>query len=166
MIQKPRKGLLVVDVQNGFISNYTARCLPRIYELIHNGEYDTIIATRFFNPKGSLFRKQLNWDLLADPTETALDPEVEAVADHIVDKTGYSGGEALLDTIRKEQLEEVTVVGIDTDVCVLINAALLFDAGIPVSVDTIACATNGGTKAEQAAVELLRRYVGRDFVED
>lgn len=166
MTKKYRKGLLVVDVQKGFISSYTQRCLPRIYELLHDEEYDAVIATRFFNPKGSLFRTQLNWTRLADPTETALDTEVEAVADYVVDKTGYSAGQPLLDTIQQEQLDHVTVVGIDTDVCVLVNAALLFDAGIPVSVDTTACATNGGAEAEKVAVKLLWRYVGRDFVED
>lgn len=159
-----RHGLVVIDVQNGFISEYTSQCLPAIYELLVDERFDVIVATRFFNPEGSLYRSQIHWQRLTESPEIDLDPRVQEAADYILDKPSYSAGQNLLDIVRRENLDEVTVVGIDTDVCVLMNAALLFDNNISVSVDTRACATNGGPEAEKAAFRLLQRFIGRDFV--
>ena len=160
----PRHGLVVIDVQDGFISEYTSKCLPAIYELLGDDRFDVVIATRFFNPEDSLYRSQIHWQRLTESPEIDLDPQVERAADYIVDKPSYSAGQELIDIVRKENVDEVTVVGIDTDVCVLVNAALLFDNNISVSVDTRACATNGGPEAEKAAFRLLQRFVGRDYV--
>lgn len=158
------KCLLVVDVQNGFISDYTSKCLPFIHDSLQSGEFDLVVATRFYNPEGSLFRKQIHWEKLDTSHEIALDPKVEQRADVIIDKPTYTAGQNLLDVIEDRDISEVVVMGIDTDVCVLVNAALLFDSGITVTIDTNGCATNGGPDAEVAAHKLLKRYIGRDYV--
>ncbi|WP_408925530.1 isochorismatase family protein [Corynebacterium sp. YSMAA1_1_F7] len=158
------KCLLVVDVQNGFISDYTSKCLPFIYDSLQSGEFDLVVATRFYNPEGSPFRKQIHWEKLVTAHEIALDPEVEQRADVIIDKPTYTAGQALLDVIADREIDEVVVMGIDTDVCVLVNSALLFDNGITVTIDIRGCATNGGPDAEEAARKLLKRYIGWDYV--
>lgn len=96
----------------------------------------------------------------------ALDPEVERRADVIIEKPAYTAGQALLDAIAVHNIDEVVVMGIDTDVCVLVNSALLFDNGITVKIDTRGCSTNGGPEAEEAARKLLKRYIGREYVID
>lgn len=156
--------LLVIDVQSGFLNDYTRKCLPTIHRLIKSSDYDFKIATRFFNPEESLFRKQIGWYKFSSPDDIRIDQIVEQNADIIIDKPCYSAGNQLLELVKSNSIDEVTVVGIDTDVCVLVNAALLFDHNISVRIDTRGCATNGGPEAERAAVKLLKRYVGRNFV--
>lgn len=156
--------LIVVDVQAGFISDYTRRCLPRIYELLCSGRFECVIATRFFNKEGSLFRSRIGWGRLSTADEIALDPEVERYADVVIDKPTYGAGQPLIDELERRGIRDVVLVGIDTDVCVLQNAAFLFDQGFRVSVDIAGCATNGGPAADRAAVALLGRTIGRNFV--
>ncbi len=158
------KALLVVDVQAGFISDYTQKALPRIHELLEDPAYSLVIATRFSNPPGSPFRRFIKWSRLSTPHEIALDPQVARRADIIVDKTTYGAGDEIRAILEDRGISQVTVVGIDTDVCVLQNAAFLFDHGFEVTVDIQGTATNGGSDADRAAIRLLQRTIGRDYV--
>lgn len=160
MMTDMKKALIVVDVQAGFLSDYTSRCLPRVYELLESDEFDLIIATRFFNPDGSAFRTRINWDRLSSPEEVQLESRVEKRADIIVDKATYGAGETLVTVLDEHEITHATLVGIDTDVCVLQNAAYLFDHGINVDVDLAGCATNGGPEADAAAALLMGRTIG------
>lgn len=156
--------LVIIDVQAGFISDYTERCLPRIHELARSGRFEAVIATRFSNPEGSPFRRLIGWSRLATEEDIALDPVVEEHADVIIDKVTYGAGAELEKTLRASGIVEATMVGIDTDVCVLQNAAALFDRGFTVHVDLDGCATNGGPDADAAAAPLLRRTLGKNQV--
>lgn len=158
-----QQALIVVDVQAGFLSSYTSRCLPRVYELLASDDFDLIIATRFFNPEGSAFRTRINWDQLSSPEEIRLDPHVEKQADIIVDKSTYGAGDTLITLLNERGINHATLVGIDTDVCVLQNAAYLFDHGINVEVDLAGCATNGGAEADAAAALLMARTIGDKY---
>lgn len=164
MATEANQALIVIDVQAGFISEYTERCLPRIRELVSNKEFSAILATRFSNPIGSQFRRLIGWSRLSTPEDIALEPVVERYADIVVDKTTYGAGEILGEELRKRNISVVTLVGIDTDVCVLQNAASLFDQGFTVYVDVAGCATNGGREADAAAIPLLRRTIGTNQV--
>lgn len=82
----------------------------------------------------------------------------------VIDKPTYGAGEAIERHLREHDIQRVTVVGIDTDVCVLQNAAYLFDHGFAVGVDAAGTATNGGPEADKAAIPLLRRTLGREYV--
>ncbi len=152
--------LLVVDVQKGFISDYTRKCLAPLYKLLDSKTFDVVIATRFYNPEDSLFRNQLGWFKFTNKEDIDLDEKVEKAADLVIDKGTYSAGKPLIDAIERYHVDEVMVVGIDTDVCVAVNAALLFDHGIPVSIDLKACASNGGPEADKSAGRMLERYIG------
>lgn len=158
------QALVIIDVQQGFLSNYTKKCLPHIHHLIYQKKFHPIIATRFYNPKGSPFRKFIKWTKLSTPEEIALDAIVEKYSDFIIDKSTYGAGAQIAEILLAKNISRVTLVGIDTDVCVLQNAAYLFDHGFEVTVDTQGCATNGGQQADQAAYGLLQRTVGRNFV--
>lgn len=158
------QALIIVDVQQGFLNDYTRKCLPRIHQLIQEKSFQLIIATRFYNPEGSPFRKFMKWNKLATPAEIDLDDVVEKAADFIIDKQTYGAGVQIAKILKNNHIKKATLVGIDTDVCVLQNAAYLFDCGFEITVDTKGCATNGGAEADKAAFKLLQRTVGRDFV--
>lgn len=163
-MQNEPQALVVIDVQQGFISDDTKQCLPYIHELIHQKKFDVVIATRFYNPENSPFRRFIRWERLSTPEEIALDEVVEKKSDFIIDKSTYGAGDKIANILVEKNINKVTLVGIDTDVCVLHNAAYLFDHGFEVTVDTKGCATNGGEEAQKAAYLLLRRTLGRDFV--
>lgn len=156
--------LVLVDVQQGFLNEYTRRCLPHIHRALNSPEFGLIVATRFFNPPGTLFHEQMGWHRFADSPDVDLDPAVQQAADIVLDKTGYSPGVELAGLLRGHEVGHATVMGVDTDVCVHATAVALFDAGIPVSVDVRGCATGGGRTADIAARALLSRVVGKAYV--
>lgn len=59
--------LLIIDVQKGFINEYT-RELPGKIEKLQNN-YANIYAMQFINLEDSMFRKQLNWHKLSLNTQ-------------------------------------------------------------------------------------------------
>ena len=59
--------LLIIDVQKGFINEYT-RELPGKIEKLQNN-YANVYAMQFINLEDSMFRKQLNWHKLSLNTQ-------------------------------------------------------------------------------------------------
>lgn len=163
-IQDTKKALIVIDVQQGFISDYTKKCLEHIYQLLESQDFDTVISTRFFNPENSPFRRFIHWHRLSTDDEIRLDDTVAKHSHYVIDKSTYGAGEQIIAILNQMKIQQVTIVGIDTDVCVLQNAAYLFERGFEVTVDTKGCATNGGLEADKAAHRLLQRTIGRDYV--
>lgn len=159
-----KKALIVIDVQQGFISDYTKKCLPHIHALLKDDEFEIVIATRFYNRENSPFRRLINWHRLSSSEEIRLDETVAMHSDYIIDKPTYGAGEQISDILNQHKINKAVIVGIDTDVCVLQNAAYLFDHNFEITVDTRGCATNGGVDADKAAHRLLQRTLGRNFV--
>lgn len=85
-----KTALLVVDVQNGFINEFTRHIPPRIAVLIARDEHAPVLFTRFDNVDGSPFRRLLGWEACAAPPDTDLAPEVAAFAtgDRVYSKPG------------------------------------------------------------------------------
>ena len=163
------RALLVVDVQNGFANRYTAHVPERIRRLIERGEHDPVLFTRFVNAPGGPYRRFLDWHACADPPETDLTPELAPLAapDRVYTKPGYTGIPAeLADRLRELAPEAVTVVGIDTDMCVLKVAMDVFDLGIKPIVLVDCCASTAGLQAHLAGLAVLARNIGADQLQD
>jgi len=162
----PRSALVVVDVQRGFVDASTSPAADEVMSLLRSrgAEFETVIATRFFNLPGSLFRTAFQWDRLAGPPETDLVDGLDAFADFVVDKTTYGAATELNALLRQRSARHVYLCGIDTDVCVLSSAAGLFDLGWKANVLVDACGTGGGSEAQASAIPLLRRTVGPEQV--
>ena len=155
--------LLVVDVQNGFVNGYTDTIPRRIRTLIERGRFDEILFTCFVNTPESPYRRILAWHACAEPPETDIAPEL---ADLVrpgcaYTKPGFTGiPDDLAARLREEAPEEVIVVGIDTDMCVLKVAMDVFDLGITPVVLVDCCASTGGLQAHLAGLATLARNIG------
>ncbi len=155
--------LLVVDVQNGFVNEYTDAIPDRIRTLIERGRFDSVIFTCFINIPGSPYRRVLDWHGCAEPPDTDIAP---ALADLVrpgfaYSKPGFTGiPDDLADRLREEGPEEVVIVGIDTDMCVLKVAMDVFDLGITPVVLVDCCASTGGLQAHLAGLAILARNIG------
>ena len=163
------RALLVVDVQLGFVNRYTYHIPQRIRRLIERGEHEPVLFTRFVNTPGGPYQRFLDWHECAEPPETDLAPELTAWAapDRVYTKPGYTGiPDELADRLRDLEPEEVTVVGIDTDMCVLKVAMDVFDLGIKPVVLVDCCASTAGLQAHLAGLAVLARNVGADQLRD
>ncbi len=122
------KKLLVVDMQKGFINKNTENLPEKVNNLIKNGDFDQIIATKFVNFEGSQFDKFLGYKKFSGKEEREIVVNLPSDA-LIFEKTSYA--------MRTENLEksfsandEVYVCGVDYDACVLAICYQLFDYGI------------------------------------
>lgn len=123
------KKLLIVDMQQGFINKNNQFLIKNVENLIKNGNFDQIIATKFVNDKNSQFQKFLNWGKLCDKQSQAFAINLPA-STVVIEKTSYAlrGGD-LACAINKD--DEIYLCGTDYDSCVLAIAFQLFDIGVP-----------------------------------
>jgi nicotinamidase-related amidase len=155
--------LLVVDVQRGFLNQFTQHIPNRIKRLIGTGDYAPVFYTLFLNVEGSPYRMLLEWDGCASPPATDLVDELSDVADedNIFLKHGLTGmPDELCDRLRKEQVREISIVGLDTDMCVLKIAMDVFDMGIEPVILVDCCASTAGLQAHLAGLSILSRNIG------
>ncbi len=155
-----REALLLIDLQNGFVSDKTEHVVPRIEQLLAL-PFDSIIATKFVNQEGSPYDRLMGWRGMMSSPDTDLLPIAEEKADYILEKNLYTAVDSrLLALLEQESIDLVCIAGIDTDCCVLKNAEDLFEKGIDCRVLLDYTASNGGPESERAAAKVLSRSVG------
>ena len=163
MIRRDDGVLIVVDVQRGFLNDFTAHVPARIGRLIDAAAYGPILFTRFVNIPESPYHRLLDWHDCAEPPQTDLAPELERYADpeRTFTKPGYTGlSDDLKQALRRLDPRRATIVGIDTDMCVLKIAMDVFDLGIEPVVLIDCCASTAGLQAHLAGLAVLSRNIG------
>lgn len=159
----PPSGLLIVDVQKGFINSFTEH-VPELVEGLQH-RYDMVFISRFLNPEDSMHRRLIGWKRFApgsDDVELAFTPRADAI---VFDKTTYTClTPGLAQTLERDGMDKIHLCGIATDNCVLKTAVDLFEAGIEPVVLANACASHGGIDCHRAGLKLLRRFIGNGQV--
>ncbi len=155
--------LLIVDVQSGFINDFTHHIPQRVVHLIEQNDYAPLLFTRFINVPDGPYDRLLNWHNCNSEPETDIVPELKPYAqkDFIFSKPGLCGmPNELTDYLCKQAIERIFIVGIDTDMCVLKIAMDVFDIGIEPMVFTDCCASTAGLQAHLAGLAVLSRNIG------
>ncbi|ARV57406.1 hypothetical protein BZZ01_01070 [Nostocales cyanobacterium HT-58-2] len=159
-----RKGiLLAVDLQNGFLT--TPECQAVVPKVVnYASQFHQVWATRFFN-RNPNFSRQLNWNEMVSGQETELSTTLSPVVSKTFDKPSYSPvSRALLQVLRNDGITTVAVCGVDTDACVMATALGLFDAEFETFVVSDGCASSGGQEYHEAAIKILERNIGEQYV--
>jgi nicotinamidase-related amidase len=155
--------LMIVDVQKGFLNEFTRHIPSRIAELVALKRFDPLLFTRFINLPNSPYVRLLDWNGCMQPPETDLAPELAALAENglVFEKPGYTGlPDSLTTYLRDHGIREVALAGIDTDMCVLKCALDVFDLGLTPIILTDCCASTAGLQAHLAGLAILSRNVG------
>ena len=151
--------LMIIDVQRGFINEWTAHVPARVEGL--QDSFDQVIITRLYNPQRSLYRRLIGWtefSLGSAETQLAFTAGKSAT---IIDKAIYNGVDALLlASFKAEGVTRVHLCGIATEDAVLLTAASLFEHGIEPVVLAHACGSDAGHELHQAGLQVLARLIG------
>jgi nicotinamidase-related amidase len=160
--------LVVIDLQVGFINDKTVKVANNIRDLLDSGEYSAVIATKFTNMPGSSFDSFLSWRGMLEEVEKELLPFVEEYADCVISKCSYSCVNInfiqSLVAFCGSLPEEVTLVGVDTDACVLATAIDLFEMGIKPIIIEDCVGSSGGDECHEAGMLLLKRSIGKEQI--
>jgi nicotinamidase-related amidase len=149
---KPRfDTLLIVDLQRAF------PVPPALVERIRRYalRFERRVFTRFVNPPGSLFRRQLGQRCCrpgSPDTELLIAPQAGEL---VIDKQGYGLSHAAVAQLRRRGIKRATVCGIDTDACVLGVMFSLFDAGIVARASAPHCWSSTGL--HRAGVKIIQK---------
>ena len=127
-------------------------------------QFHQVWATRFFN-RNANFSRQLNWNEMVSGQSTELSTILSPVVSKTFDKPSYSPvSQALLQALPRDAITTVAVCGVDTDACVMATALGLFDAGFETFVVSDGCASSGGQEYHEAAIKILERNIGAQYV--
>ena len=157
--QKHDKVLIVVDMQNGFVTKQNYIDLAnRINNLISKNEYDKYIFTRFVNKENSFYETKLNWHELKDKQSQKICLNIPNNS-IIFQKTGYGLTNEQIDYLKSLSVETVDVCGLQTDACVYAISFQLFDNGIYPNILKNYCET--APQRNEIAKEILSHQFGK-----
>jgi len=146
--------IIIVDLQKAF------PVPPDIVRMIEkrSREFPLRIFTKFLNQPDSLFcRKLKRSSCLPGSPERELLLETTS-RDVILEKTGYGLTSDQIQQLRRLNVRETLVCGVDTDACVLGVVFTLFDAGIDCEVEPKLCWSSTGLQDE--ALTIVREQFG------
>lgn len=144
------KVLLVIDLQKEF---YIEDKYEKVLNYIntHRCDYDKVVATVFKNKKDSNFVKRLGYK----DCMYANDSSIEFKADDIIVKNTY--------TVPVEQVgsidDIITIIGCDTDGCVLASLFVLFDNEYNFQVLNEYCYSSGGEQYDNITKQIIKRNI-------
>jgi nicotinamidase-related amidase len=153
-----KTALIVVDVQPDFITKENNWILPNIGNLLRDQKYDAYVEAVFSAPKGSLWDKQMNWtfpkqDTVSEikaliPTENYLFIEKET-------KSVFKGDQDVVKFLKENNIEEIHVVGLDTNDCIIATAYEAFDLGFFTYVVENCTASSQSPELRENATKIL-----------
>ncbi|SDP94124.1 isochorismatase family cysteine hydrolase [Lentzea jiangxiensis] len=159
--------LVVVDVQNGFVSSKSAPIVPHVTDVVRRWEQagGATVFTRFVNHPGSPYERLINWSRMqTSPEIDIVDDLVPAFrrAVTVLDKPIYSlFTEQGAATVAQHGWTDIVIVGIATESCVLKTACDAFERGLTPWVVKDAVYSHAGQEAHEAGLLVTSRFIGR-----
>ena len=158
--------LVIIDMQNGFVSEENKNLAGKIARLAKRKSYDFIVATQFCNTTDSPYVSKMGWYGLMNEESQKLVPEIEKLAPKVVmKKTGYSCfTDEFKEFVRANFIDSLTFVGMDTEGCVMVSALDAFKENMNLQVLTRYCESSGGEEYHNAGVLVMKRLLGSRLV--
>jgi nicotinamidase-related amidase len=160
------KALIIIDIQKGFINKNTEKIPSKVKNFIkkNKGNYSLIIFTKYVNHKNSNFVKNLKWYGFMKESETAIVDELQEflTKDNLFVKDTYGSfvDNKLLNLLKKKKINQVELMGMDTENCVLTFARDAFDRGMSVLVLKNFCASHSSPKLHKTTLEIIKKNIG------
>ncbi len=158
------KLLLIIDVQGGFINENTKQIPEDIIKHVKNYDYDLIIATRFINKVDSLYQTELNMkEMTMLSPKTKLVEGIGELADIVIMKSTYTAlTEDVKKLLKKNELKQVYIAGLNMEGSIMATAFNLFDRDIKPIILSQLCGSVKGESMKQSTLEILSHNIGKD----
>lgn len=154
-----KTALIIVDIQPGFIAEENKWLLPNVEKLLKEKQYDVYVEVTFSAPKGSLWDKQLHWTFPKQdtvPEIKELIPKENYLYIEKETKSAFKGNKDLLSFLKENNIEEVHVIGLDTNDCVFATVNEAFDLGFFSYVIEDCTTSSESPELREAALLILR----------
>lgn len=157
-----KRALIIVDVQSAFITKQNAYVVTRIQHHIRHEPYDLYIESIFHAEKGSLWDRQTDWICPQDASFQSVPEILNSLEGRKVihvekeTKSVFKGAPSILPELKANFIEEIHIVGYDTNDCVLATAYESFDLGFFTYVIEECTGSSGDLNLHRQALKLLR----------
>lgn len=161
------KLLLLVDMQNGFMNDATRPVVPAVQRLVATWRQRQwpIVCSRFINLRGSNWERLRDWHELMNEPDTSLIDELQDATDYVFKKSTYAAwSHEITSVCQAHHVRDVVLAGVDTNECVFATALAMFDDGYTPWLVRDACASTGGSKSHDMALELLGALLGEQQI--
>ena len=151
--------LVIVDLQKGFINEYTAHLPMKIADFIDKHQiFNSIVATRYCNSVSSACYKLGGWhDCMINTSAASLVSEINDYVQRTFDKQTFSGFTSEFNKFLEEQnFDKVYFCGVNTDCCVLATVFSCYDSVQDCTVISDLCASTLGLEKHNNAIELIK----------
>lgn len=160
------KALVVIDVQKHFAVEKAADLPQKIAEYIKQNNYDYVVFTLFRNDPSSNFHKILHWHKAMESPGIDLHPALEQFsnADNTFEKLTYSAFKvpAFVDYLKRHNITELDICGINIDGCVLSTAYEAFDLGYKMKIiENLSSVASERQDYEDSAKTIIARNLKR-----
>ena len=154
--------LLIIDMQNGFINNFTAGLVGKILEFHSRVNANVITAgTRYVNHKHTACYMFEEWKSCMEGSEEAETvPALRGCMMRVFDKDKYScWNEELKTFVREHESRKIYFAGVNTGCCVLNSALDCYNDLVDCAVIEDLCGSTSGTEEHEAALTVLRSCI-------
>jgi nicotinamidase-related amidase len=161
-----KKALVIVDLEKGFITKHTKDIPRRTRNFLkaNGSKYDLVVFTQYKNHAKSNFVKNLRWrGSMTRDTYAIVDELKDFVTKRNVfpkDTYGSFVKGKLPQVLKKNNIGEVHIAGIDTENCVLAFARDAFDRGYKVVVLKKLCGSHSNPALHEAALRIIANNIG------
>ena len=153
-----RKLLILVDIQEGLITQKSAWLPEKVASYIRESDYTDVVATQYVNHLDTPRYKFLHWKGCLYPREKKICGEVINYCNRVFQKDTYTGvTPQLLNYIVCNRYEEIHICGNFSDCCVLATAYDLFDRGFNIKVIPALCAVTGKLDGYKRVIDCMLR---------
>lgn len=157
-----KRALFIVDIQQEFIKPEGKFVLENIKKLLSSVPYDLYVESIFFCEKGSIWSRQTNEEMMPRGTSQTLPEISELLSGKKVikiekhTKSLFKGDKDLTSLLHENGIEEINIIGYDTDDCILSTAEESFDLGFLTYVIEECTASSSGEEMRQKGIDVLR----------
>lgn len=156
-----KKALIVIDVQPAFMRPHNKHIVRNIVSLIETVPYELYIEAVFHAEKGSLWDQQQKWICPKNEDTHTVDDIARVLESRqpikVLKSTRsvFKGDQDILKILKDNDIEELHLVGTETNDCVFATALESFDLGYRVYV-LEECCESASEGRHDPAVALLR----------
>ncbi len=156
-----RTALIILDLQNCFITEKIKTLPQKIKKHIESQKYDFIIFSKFINSESSNFVKKLNWNKCKKSPDSDVAPELSEIAlkNHIFEKSTYSifKSKQFVDFLSQNKISKLYFCGLDLDACVLASVFEAFDLGFDFEILYNLSDSSAKTDIDNFARQIIKR---------
>jgi len=162
-----KKALVIIDPQKGFTSKHTKGIASRIKKFVEKNrkKYSLILFTQHRNDPKSYIYKYQGWRGFMKEEEYGFMDELAELAksEKVFVKNTYGAftDKKMENFLKKKNITDIHLAGMDTENCVLTFARDAFDRGFKITVLKNLCASHSSQRLHRAALEIIENNIGK-----